>query len=189
MSCTNAPQTPARPAGLSPGSRRRTSRRLRLDRPHLPAAQARRELGLLRREGTEPDCDDDAAMTCTPVPQDARRPASGTRCRTSTTVAGQRPARQHPARSTTSTRPPQRGNAAGGLVGRPDRRRQRAPARARQRRPGVRHRRSSTRSCRGPDWDTTAIFLAWDDWGGFYDHVAPPKVDAERLRPARARRW
>src|SRR5919199_1470169 len=29
----------------------------------------------------------------------------------------------------------------------------------------------------GPDWDSTAIFLAWDDWGGFYDHVEPPKVD------------
>jgi phospholipase C len=29
----------------------------------------------------------------------------------------------------------------------------------------------------GPDWDSTAIFLAWDDWGGFYDHVAPPVVD------------
>jgi phospholipase C len=29
----------------------------------------------------------------------------------------------------------------------------------------------------GPDWKSTAIFLAWDDWGGFYDHVAPPKVD------------
>jgi phospholipase C len=29
----------------------------------------------------------------------------------------------------------------------------------------------------GPDWNSTAIFLAWDDWGGFYDHVAPPTVD------------
>ncbi|HET6939873.1 MAG TPA: alkaline phosphatase family protein [Nocardioides sp.] len=29
----------------------------------------------------------------------------------------------------------------------------------------------------GPDWDSTAIFLAWDDWGGFYDHVVPPTVD------------
>ncbi|MGI8491833.1 MAG: phospholipase C [Acidimicrobiales bacterium] len=28
-----------------------------------------------------------------------------------------------------------------------------------------------------PDWSSTAIFLAWDDWGGFYDHVAPPTVD------------
>jgi phospholipase C len=30
---------------------------------------------------------------------------------------------------------------------------------------------------KGPSWDSTAIFLAWDDWGGFYDHVVPPKVD------------
>ena len=30
---------------------------------------------------------------------------------------------------------------------------------------------------RSPDWPSTAIFLAWDDWGGFYDHVAPPSVD------------
>ena len=29
----------------------------------------------------------------------------------------------------------------------------------------------------GPDWSSTAIFLAWDDWGGFYDHVVPPTVD------------
>ena len=28
-----------------------------------------------------------------------------------------------------------------------------------------------------PDWNSTAIFLAWDDWGGFYDHVVPPPVD------------
>ena len=29
-----------------------------------------------------------------------------------------------------------------------------------------------------PDWNSTAIFLSWDDWGGFYDHVVPPVVDA-----------
>ena len=29
----------------------------------------------------------------------------------------------------------------------------------------------------GPNWSSTAIFLAWDDWGGFYDHVVPPSVD------------
>jgi len=28
-----------------------------------------------------------------------------------------------------------------------------------------------------PDWSSTAIFLTWDDWGGFYDHVPPPAVD------------
>ena len=30
---------------------------------------------------------------------------------------------------------------------------------------------------RSPDWKSTAIFLSWDDWGGFYDHVVPPHVD------------
>jgi phospholipase C len=29
----------------------------------------------------------------------------------------------------------------------------------------------------GPDWSSTAIFLTWDDWGGFYDHEPPPRVD------------
>jgi len=32
---------------------------------------------------------------------------------------------------------------------------------------------------RSPEWSSTAIFLAWDDWGGFYDHVAPPRVDQQ----------
>jgi phospholipase C len=32
---------------------------------------------------------------------------------------------------------------------------------------------------RSPDWRSSAIFLAWDDWGGFYDHVRPPVVDAQ----------
>jgi phospholipase C len=30
---------------------------------------------------------------------------------------------------------------------------------------------------RGPDWEETAIFITWDDWGGFYDHVRPPRID------------
>jgi phospholipase C len=30
---------------------------------------------------------------------------------------------------------------------------------------------------KGPDWNETAVFLTWDDWGGFYDHVRPPRVD------------
>jgi phospholipase C len=35
------------------------------------------------------------------------------------------------------------------------------------------------RIMRSPDWSSTAIFLTWDDWGGFYDHVVPPSVDAQ----------
>jgi hypothetical protein len=30
---------------------------------------------------------------------------------------------------------------------------------------------------RSPDWNSTAIFIGWDDWGGFYDHIVPPTVD------------
>jgi len=28
-----------------------------------------------------------------------------------------------------------------------------------------------------PMWKNTAIFVTWDDYGGFYDHVPPPQVD------------
>jgi phospholipase C len=31
---------------------------------------------------------------------------------------------------------------------------------------------------RGPDWSSTAVFLTWDDFGGFYDHVAPQQIDS-----------
>jgi phospholipase C len=30
---------------------------------------------------------------------------------------------------------------------------------------------------RSPMWKDTAIFITWDDYGGFYDHVPPPQVD------------
>jgi phospholipase C len=30
---------------------------------------------------------------------------------------------------------------------------------------------------RSPEWSSTAIFVSWDDWGGFYDHEPPPNVD------------
>jgi phospholipase C len=30
-------------------------------------------------------------------------------------------------------------------------------------------------------WDSTAIFVMWDDWGGLYDHVPPPFVDYDGL--------
>ena len=30
-------------------------------------------------------------------------------------------------------------------------------------------------------WNSTAIFIVWDDWGGWYDHVAPPQLDSMGL--------
>ena len=30
-------------------------------------------------------------------------------------------------------------------------------------------------------WNSTAVIVLWDDWGGFYDHVAPPQIDYQGL--------
>jgi phospholipase C len=35
----------------------------------------------------------------------------------------------------------------------------------------------------GPQWGSTAIFLFWDDFGGYYDHLAPPRVYTYGLGP------
>jgi phospholipase C len=54
---------------------------------------------------------------------------------------------------------------------------------------------SGSRSTSGPDWVTsvvdavgnssfwnsTVVFVVWDDWGGWYDHVAPPQLDVQGL--------
>jgi phospholipase C len=33
------------------------------------------------------------------------------------------------------------------------------------------------------DWNSTAIVITWDTFGGWYDHVAPPTVDSQGLAP------
>ncbi|MDP9224710.1 MAG: hypothetical protein M3P18_12820 [Actinomycetota bacterium] len=30
---------------------------------------------------------------------------------------------------------------------------------------------------KSPYWKNTVVFIVWDDWGGFYDHVVPPQYD------------
>jgi phospholipase C len=34
-----------------------------------------------------------------------------------------------------------------------------------------------------PYWRDSVIFLTWDDYGGFHDHVAPPEIDTYGLDP------
>jgi len=34
-----------------------------------------------------------------------------------------------------------------------------------------------------PMWSSTVIFISWDDFGGFYDHVPPPQLDLLGLGP------
>ncbi|MBX6773063.1 MAG: alkaline phosphatase family protein [Chloroflexi bacterium] len=33
----------------------------------------------------------------------------------------------------------------------------------------------------GPDWSSTAIFISYDEWGGFYDHVPPPRLGGQEV--------
>jgi phospholipase C len=32
-----------------------------------------------------------------------------------------------------------------------------------------------------PNWSSTAVIVTWDDWGGYYDHVAPPTIGGHLL--------
>jgi phospholipase C len=126
-------------------------------------------------QGTEPDCENDQAMTCTPVPQGAHTPGiwnplpsfedvnqDGQENNVQTltnffTAAknGTLPAvswidpngkvSEHPTALVSAGQ-----TYVTGLI---------------------------NAIMQGPDWDSTAIFLSWDDWGGFYDHVDPPAVD------------
>ncbi len=126
-------------------------------------------------KGTEPDCEDDSAMTCTPVQQGAKTPGIWNPLPHFTDVhqddqlgnvqtlsnfftaakAGTLPAVSWiDPNGTVSEHPPALVSTGQtyvtGLIN------------------AVMH---------SPDWNSTAIFLSWDDWGGFYDHVVPPTVD------------
>ncbi|WP_200214625.1 alkaline phosphatase family protein [Micromonospora coerulea] len=35
-----------------------------------------------------------------------------------------------------------------------------------------------TQLMRSPNWNSSAFLWSYDDWGGWYDHVAPPQVDS-----------
>ncbi|MCA1842223.1 MAG: hypothetical protein LC792_03350, partial [Actinobacteria bacterium] len=36
---------------------------------------------------------------------------------------------------------------------------------------------------RSPEWRSTLVVIVWDDFGGFYDHVPPPRYDIMGLGP------
>jgi phospholipase C len=128
-------------------------------------------------QGTEPDCENDSSMTCAPVQQGAQTPGIWNPLPSFTDVTeddqlgniqtlsnfftaakkGTLPAVSWiDPNGTVSEHPPALVSAGQtyvtGLI---------------------------NAIMQSPDWDSTAIFLAWDDWGGFYDHVVPPVVDSE----------
>ncbi|MDQ2826979.1 MAG: phospholipase [Actinomycetota bacterium] len=125
--------------------------------------------------GTEPDCQNDAAVSCAPVKQDASTPGIWNPLPNFDTVKqdGQEANIQTVANFYTQAKagslPAVSWVVPSGAVS------EHPPGATSAGQAYVTSLVNSVMN--GPDWSSTAIFLAWDDWGGFYDNVAPPKVD------------
>jgi phospholipase C len=127
-------------------------------------------------QGTEPDCAS-GAMTCTPVPQNVKTPEIWNPLPDFTTVQqdnqiGNIQPDTNFFRDAYAGRLP----AVSWLIPSGDNS-EHAPGRVSTGQDHVTRAIDAIMS--GRDWSSTAIFLAWDDWGGFYDHVKPPVVDGQ----------
>jgi phospholipase C len=127
-------------------------------------------------QGTEPDCDDNSAMTCAPVQQGPKTPSIWNPLPSFTDVAqdGQLANIQTLSNFFTAakdgTLPDVSWIDPNGTVS------EHPPALVSAGQTYVTGLVNAI--MQSPDWNSTAIFLAWDDWGGFYDQVVPPGVDA-----------
>jgi phospholipase C len=125
--------------------------------------------------GTEPDCQNDAALSCTPVSQNAKTPGIWNPLPYFDTVRqdGQEANIQSVTnfyrQAKSGTLPAVCWVVPSGAVS------EHPPGATSAGQAYVTSLINSVMT--GPDWSSTAIFVAWDDWGGFYDHVAPPSVD------------
>ena len=125
--------------------------------------------------GTQPDCAN-GGVACAPVHAERQHAGHLEPVAVLRHGAPRPPTRQHPtdrrllhAPRSTARSPRSRGSSHRGAVS------EHPPARISN---GVAYVTGIINAVmHSPDWNSTAIFLAWDDWGGFYDHVTPPTVD------------
>ncbi len=125
--------------------------------------------------GSEPDCEDDAAVSCSPVRQNAATPGIWNPLPYFDTVRNDgelgniQSISKFYAAARSGTLPAVSWVVPSNPVS------EHPPARVSAGQSYVTNLVNAVMS--GSDWASTAIFLAWDDWGGFYDHVVPPTVD------------
>ncbi len=177
LSCVNAAQSPSNP----PDYQRQIgiSEPTRPDYPWTDLTYLLHKYGVSWAyyvfKGAEPDCDIDAAMSCSPVAQRARTPGIWNPLPFFDTVHEDGQLGNIQSLSDFFTA------AKGGSL----------PAvswvipngRVSEHPPGLVTAGQTyvtgviNAIMRSPEWQSTAIFLTWDDWGGFYDHVKPPRAD------------
>jgi phospholipase C len=125
--------------------------------------------------GGEPDCEDDEAEDCAPVPQDSHTPGIWNPLLWFDTVADDdelgniQPIDNFYQQAADGTLPQVSWVVPAQLVS------EHPPALISAGQSYVTGLINAV--MKGPNWSDCAIFLAWDDWGGFYDHVVPITVD------------
>lgn len=187
-SCTNALQDPGRPPRSGPGRRGAPS----AGSPSAAAPSAASPIyawtdltyllhqnniswGYYVVAGTEPDCENAAAISCAPVKQNATTPGIWNPLPSFDTVTadGQQANIQSVdnfyTAAATGTLPAVSWVVPSGPVS------EHPPGAVSAGQSYVTSLVNAVMA--SPDWNSTAIFLSWDDWGGFYDHVTPPAVD------------
>ncbi|MGA2490200.1 MAG: alkaline phosphatase family protein [Anaerolineales bacterium] len=178
MSCINALQSPQNPPDFHPGQKTASSNPISPDYAWTDLTYLLFKNNVSWKyyvqKGTEPDCEDDAA-DCPPVHQDAKTPGIWNPLPFFDTVK-QDGQLQNITDVTNFYTDARNGTLPAISWITPSNLNSEHPTAL------VSDGQAWTTSLvnavmQGPDWDSSVIFLSWDDWGGFYDNVIPPRVD------------